>query len=46
MKEDTFDIRSEQHTPAATERDFETALRPLRFGDFSGQPKQPWRRSA
>ena len=39
MKEDTFDIRSEQHTPAATERDFENALRPLRFGDFSGQQK-------
>ena len=39
MQEDTFDIRAEQHTPAATERDFENALRPLAFGDFTGQQK-------
>lgn len=39
MKEDTFDIRSEQLTPSASEKDFENALRPLRFGDFSGQLK-------
>lgn len=35
--EDTFDIRQQQNTPS--ERDFENALRPLRFGDFSGQLK-------
>lgn len=39
MQEDTFDIRSEQHAPAPTERDFENALRPLSFDDFSGQQK-------
>ncbi len=39
MAEDTFDIRAEQQGPAATERDFENALRPLRFDDFSGQRK-------
>lgn len=39
MIEDTFDIRSEQHTPAASERDFENALRPLSFSDFTGQKK-------
>ena len=39
MHEDTFDIRSEQHAPATTERDFENALRPLAFDDFSGQSK-------
>ncbi len=39
MQEDTFDIRAEQHTPATTERDFENALRPLAFGDFTGQHK-------
>ena len=32
-----FDIRQE-HVSAA-EREFENALRPLRFGDFSGQQK-------
>ena len=32
-----FDIRQE-HVSAA-EREFENALRPLRFGDFSGQKK-------
>ena len=35
MKED-FDIRREGQ---AREKDFENALRPLRFGDFSGQQK-------
>jgi len=34
---DNFDIRKE--TVSATERDFENALRPLRFDDFSGQKK-------
>ena len=32
-----FDIRQEH--PSAAEREFENALRPLRFGDFSGQKK-------
>ena len=36
MNED-FDIRQEQLS--ASERDFENALRPLRFSDFSGQQK-------
>lgn len=35
MTED-FDIRQER---VSAERDFENALRPLRFGDFSGQQK-------
>lgn len=35
MNED-FDIRQER---VSAERDFENALRPLRFGDFSGQQK-------
>ena len=35
--EDNFDIRQEQ--TARGEKDFENALRPLRFGDFSGQQK-------
>lgn len=39
MQEDTFDIRSEQMAPSANEREFEKALRPLRFEDFSGQTK-------
>ncbi len=39
MAEDTFDIRSEQQTPSKSEREFENALRPLSFGDFSGQQK-------
>ncbi len=38
MTEDTFDIRAEQ-TGAPTEREYENALRPLRFDDFSGQYK-------
>jgi len=36
MTED-FDIHKERST--STEKDFEKALRPLQFGDFSGQPK-------
>ena len=39
MAEDTFDIRSEQRPTSTTERDFENALRPLQFEDFSGQQK-------
>ena len=39
MQEDTFDIRSRQSSPTPQERDFENALRPLRFDDFSGQQK-------
>lgn len=39
MTTDTFDIRSEQTAPALPERDFENALRPLAFDDFSGQNK-------
>ncbi|MBQ4351992.1 MAG: Holliday junction branch migration DNA helicase RuvB [Prevotella sp.] len=35
--EDTFDIR--QETLSSKEKDFESALRPLRFDDFSGQKK-------
>lgn len=39
MKDDTFDIRAEQYAPTSTEKDFENALRPLSFDDFSGQMK-------
>ena len=39
MKEDTFDIRSEQQAPPSTDREFENALRPLSFDDFTGQTK-------
>ncbi len=39
MHDDTFDIRAEQQAPTSTERDFENALRPLKFDDFSGQRK-------
>ena len=35
---DDFDIREEQNFNSA-EKDFENALRPLRFDDFSGQSK-------
>ncbi len=35
--EDTFDIRSEQHAPSNSEKEFERALRPLTFDDFTGQ---------
>ena len=37
--EDTFDIRSTQKTPGKSDRDFENALRPLSFDDFTGQKK-------
>ena len=37
--EDTFDIRSSQNTPNKSDRDFENALRPLAFSDFTGQKK-------
>ena len=37
MNED-FDIREEQYL-SSKEKDFENALRPLRFADFSGQTK-------
>ena len=33
---DTFDIRAEQ-VGTSSEREYENALRPLRFGDFAGQ---------
>ena len=39
MTNDTFDIRAEQTKPTSAERDFENALRPLQFDDFSGQRK-------
>lgn len=39
MQEDTFDIRQEQSAPPTSERDYENALRPLCFHDFSGQQK-------
>ncbi len=35
---DNFDIREEQYL-SSKEKDFENALRPLRFNDFSGQTK-------
>ena len=35
--EDNFDIRQERFS--SNEKDFENALRPLRFNDFSGQLK-------
>lgn len=39
MVEDTFNIRAEQFSATPGEREFENALRPLRFDDFSGQPR-------
>lgn len=39
MNNDTFDIRAQQQAPQPTEKDFENALRPLSFDDFSGQKK-------
>ncbi len=39
MHDDTFDIRREQGRPAQTDREFENALRPLSFNDFTGQQK-------
>ena len=35
--QDDFDIR--QETVSSSEKEFENALRPLRFDDFSGQQK-------
>ena len=35
--EDTFDIRAEQRSVSNSEKEFEKALRPLNFGDFTGQ---------
>lgn len=37
MSNDTFDIREETLSPS--EKEFENALRPLKFSDFSGQQK-------
>ena len=34
-----FDIHEEQYVAGSKEKDFENALRPLRFQDFSGQTK-------
>ena len=41
MQQDTFNIHAEQQAPAqaSSEKDFEQALRPLSFDDFSGQQK-------
>jgi len=36
---DSFDIREERYAGGSTEKDFENALRPLNFSDFSGQQK-------
>ena len=36
--DDDFDIREQQHNNDS-EREFEKALRPLQFSDFSGQEK-------
>ena len=38
MIDDNFDIR-EEHQLTSAEKDFENALRPLKFSDFSGQHK-------
>ena len=38
MIDDNFDIR-EEHQLTSAEKDFENALRPLKFSDFSGQQK-------
>ena len=38
MIEEGFDIREERYAGGG-EKDFENALRPLHFGDFSGQQK-------
>ncbi|MBR4297677.1 MAG: Holliday junction branch migration DNA helicase RuvB [Bacteroidaceae bacterium] len=35
--EDTFDIRAEQRSVSNSEKEFEKALRPLNFDDFTGQ---------
>ena len=36
---DSFDIREERYAGGSAEKDFENALRPLSFSDFSGQQK-------
>ena len=38
--EDTFDIRAQQTAPVASERDYENALSPLRFAEFTGQRQE------
>ncbi len=38
MTDDNFDIR-EEHQLSSAEKEFENALRPLKFSDFSGQQK-------
>ena len=38
MEQEDFDIRNQQPV-TSRERDFENALRPLNFEDFSGQDK-------
>ena len=37
--DDSFDIREERFAGGSAEKDFENALRPLNFSDFSGQQK-------
>ena len=37
--DDNFDIREERFAGGSAEKDFENALRPLAFSDFSGQQK-------
>lgn len=39
MIDEDFDIREERYATNSGEKDYENALRPLRFGDFSGQQK-------
>lgn len=38
MEQEDFDIRNQQFS-SGKEKDFENALRPLNFEDFSGQDK-------
>ncbi len=39
MTDGDFDIREERYATSGNEKDFENALRPLSFSDFSGQQK-------
>ena len=39
MQDNDFDIRQERYAATQGEKDFENALRPLAFDDFSGQQK-------
>jgi Holliday junction DNA helicase RuvB len=39
MTDEGFDIREERYAASNSEKEFENALRPLAFGDFSGQQK-------